>query len=175
MGEIAEALERDKNITKTVDKSILQALLPEELDDFLRIEVTSHITGGSSMQMTIARAEYASQDSKNKLTITLTDAGRLRSLGGMTLKWLEKEFDKTTDNGYQRTVTHEGAPGFEVFERDGNQTSGSYHLFVGDRFWVKIHGENVTEEQLEDARAAIDVDALEDLKSTGITQEATAE
>ena len=149
-----------------VDFRSLKSLLPEKLGGMNRIDASGQRTGAFGMKMSMAQGEYeAASEGDAAITVTITDLGSLRGPARMGYAaWLNMEFDRETEEGYERTTKVKGYPAFESFEDDGSYKSGTLAVFVGGRYMVNIDGDEVEMEALKAALEAIDLDKLSALK-----------
>jgi hypothetical protein len=78
----------------------------------------------------------------------------------MTAAWAMVEFDRTTNDGYERTIRFEGYKGHESLSQGSGRARTELTLLLGERIVVQLKGSGVTMDQLKDAARAMDLRAL---------------
>lgn len=141
-----------------IEPSALQALLPAEIDGWVRTEIESMGGGAAGIAGSNAQATYASGD--DSFTLSVTDSGTLGSiatLGGA----LSGQSSKHTATGYEKTATVNGNMVSEKWDNAAH--SGSYGTMVASRFMVSADGDAPNIDLLKHAVAAIDQGKLQAL------------
>lgn len=117
------------------------------------------VTAG--MTMTLASVEYSKGDSSIRLEISDSSANQLLLAPYIALT--KTNVSERTDNGYRKTVTVGGSPGFEEWDGPGN--SAEVMVIVGGRFVVKAKSYSVPDAtSTRQAVEAVDARALAALK-----------
>lgn len=170
---IADALgqmfgDGDGETVETVDFRMLRDLLPDDLEEFDRTDISGEKTGMGGFRISTAEAEYRDEDdSSRRITLQITDAGGMGRIVMMGAAWTKFEVDKESSDGYERTTEYEGYPAYEKF-RSGDRPQAEIQLVVGDRFFVSADGQNVEMDDLKDAIEDLDLDDLEDMRDEGV-------
>ena len=142
----------------------LKDLLPAELEDMNRTSASGEKSNAFGIKVSKAEGEYKSEDSKQKIKITIMDMGSMKGLAGMTaFAWSWAEIDKETDDGFERTFEYKGRKAFEKYNT--KYQDGEIQVLVAERFMVEVNGSNVPIELLRAALDEIDLDNLEDMKA----------
>ena len=148
---------------ETVDFRVLRGLLPDEIEDLERVDVSGERTGMAGFSFSNANAEYRGGD--RRLSVQITDGGGLGQLALLGATWMQMEFDRETADGYERTTTFEGYPALETYD-DGSRRA-DLQFVVGQRFFVSVEARGMEMDDVKDAVEEIDLDELEDLKDEG--------
>ena len=160
----------DGKTVETVDFRLLRDLLPEDLEEFDRTDLSGERTGMGGFKISNAEAEYRDEDdSSRRISITITDAGGIGRMALLGAAWMQFEVDKEDSNGYERTTEYEGYPAFEKY-RSGDRPRSELQMVVGERFFVSVEGQNVEMDDLKDAVEDLDLDDLEDMKDVGVQE-----
>lgn len=138
--------------------------LPESLGGLARSSIATERQAAMGIQVSRGEARYGAADGGAELALEITDLGGAQ---GMMLfaAWAGVEMERKTDTGYEKTsrvggrVTHE--------EWDSESRRGEYSVIVGDRFLVKLEGEQLDMRALKSAAAGLDLAGLEALKGAG--------
>lgn len=141
----------------------LRDLLPASLGAMERTNAEGATQGAMGFSVTEAEAAY--EGGGAEVEVKIVDLGGMPSLDLMGLSWLTTDVDRETSTGYERTVTHGGHRGYRTY--DSETRDGEFSLLVADRFLVTVEGDDVDDQQLEDALRAIDLVALADLRDAG--------
>ncbi|HQW68009.1 MAG TPA: hypothetical protein PLJ23_13265 [Gemmatimonadales bacterium] len=78
----------------------------------------------------------------------------------MAAAWSMVDFDRTTSDGYERTIRFEGHKGMESSRRSGGRLRSELSLMLGERVVMKLEGVEVDVDALKKAAAALDLDRL---------------
>ncbi|MEO7775815.1 MAG: Yip1 family protein [Steroidobacteraceae bacterium] len=153
-GGAAEALAPDR----------LKAFMPEQLAGMPRTRISSERNGVMGIQISNAKAAYASEDGKG-VDLEITDSGGAAGLMGLA-GWANMESDAETATGYERTRKENGRIIHEQW--DSQSQRGEFSIVLGNRFVVKADGHAQNIEQLKGAVGSIDLAGLEALKNEGV-------
>lgn len=123
----------------------LQAMLPESLGRFQRVEVSS---AGMAMG---AQATAKYQEGDHNLTLEIVDVAVVGSVAGLGAA-LGVESNRQTATGYDKTETIDGRLVQESWNSESSM--GEYSTTIADRFMVKARG-NV--QNIDELRAATQV------------------
>lgn len=161
---VEEAMEQAAEMTKAagsvqaVKGTELAERLPASLAGFARGEVEHQDIAAMGLQMSSASARYTSGD--GRIDVSLTDTGGASQMAPMTAAWAMVEFDRTTNDGYERTIRFEGYKGHESLSQGSGRARTELTLLLGERIVVQLKGSGVTMDQLKDAARAMDLRAL---------------
>ena len=155
---------------ETVDFRMLRDLLPEDLEEFDRTDISGERTGMGGFKISNAEAEYRDEDdSARRLTVQITDAGGMGRMALLGAAWMQFEVDKESSEGYERTTEYEGYPAYETY-RSGDRPRAELQFVVGERFFVSVEGQNVEMDDLKDAVDDLDLGDLEAMKDEGVQE-----
>ncbi len=146
---------------KSVDHRDLKGLLPEKIGDMERVGVSGEKSGAFGFNVTTANGDYEAEDGKSRLSLSITDIGKMGTFASMGLEYADAEIDREDRDGFERTTVYKGYRAKQKMTRLGENASLSeMTVFVEDRFVVQIDAENAEWETVEDAIAAIDLKEL---------------
>ncbi len=137
----------------------LQERLPPSIDGMERVSSERNEGGAMGMKVSTAKASYRSEDNR-EISIEVTDMGGTGMLAMMGAAWAMVDMDRTTQDGYERTVTIEGNRGFEMERRYGGTTNHELSVIVGNRVLTKLEGENVSMDLLRSTLRDLRLGAL---------------
>jgi len=161
---VEQAMEQAAEMTKSagdvepVTGATLAERLPESLAGFARGEVEHQDIAAMGMKMSSANARYTSDD--GRVDVSLTDTGGASQIAPMTAAWAMVEFDRTTSDGYERTVRFEGYKGHEKLSGGSGRARTELTLLLGERIVLQLQGSGITMDQLKDVARAMDLRAL---------------
>lgn len=153
-----------------IDFRELQKFLPEKLAGMERSDLSGEKAGAFGMKVSHAEAVYSTSDG-GSCTIKITDMGTMKGMAAMAAgyAWTAADFDRETQDSYERTMTYKGFKGFEQYNH--RYKNGEIAVIIGNRFIVNIDGSDVSMEQMKSALDRIDVDKLEAKKKEGVQSE----
>jgi hypothetical protein len=123
--------------TKPVDYELLKGLLPE-----LSGWTKSRARGEQMTRpfaISNAKAHYSAGDSS--MDIEITDSAMNQMIFAPFAMFMASGFEERSDNGYKRSGTIAGSPGFESWEERANR--GEVTVIVANRFVVQATGRRV--------------------------------
>ena len=152
----------------------VEALAPDQLKPFIpdtlaglpRTNISVERNGAMGMQIAEAQATFADSSGRT-LNLEITDTGSAKGLMALA-GFASLEEDKQSDSGFSKTYKDGGRIVHEQWDNGG---SGEYSLVVGDRFTVKVSGDAEEFDQLKAALNQVNLDGLEALKDTGVTEQ----
>lgn len=112
--------------------------------------------GAAGIQMATATAKY--EGDGRTLTVNLMSGGGL--MAGPAMAFAMVDFDRSTDDGYERTVTLHGFKGMETYEENGDYRRAEITLLVGNNVMIKLESEGMTMDELEDALDDLDPESI---------------
>ncbi|KIQ98135.1 Yip1 family protein [Lysobacter sp. A03] len=156
-GEPLEALEPEQ----------LKSLLPASVAGMQRTGTSANRESGMGMQISNASADYASDDGKQRIKLSLSDAPMMAKLGAFR-GLVSSESSSETQDGFEKTYTRNG----RQIEEKWNSRSGrgTYGVMVGSRFTVKAEGTAESFQQIQSAVESIDLTKLEAVAKAGAEQ-----
>lgn len=160
MRTLQEALsggESDGKKVDVVDYQKLKDFMPNRLAGMKQENLSGEKTSAMGFRFSMAEATY--RDKERKVEVSISDFGGIGILKATMAAWTNMDYERESDDGYERTTTIEGYPAFEKFDR----TSGDAEvgILVDDRFILSIDARNISEkdfrrivEQMDPAKLA---------------------
>lgn len=168
MQELAKAMEgaaaaiskgADGKPVEPVSFQELQAALPE-VSGWQRATPTGERMT-APFPFSQAEADYTMGDAN--INVKLVDSAFSQMLIAPWAMFLTAGYEKQTSDGYEKSVTVGGNPGFEKWSTSGKD--GELNLVVGKRFLVTIEGDNIADTKvLHEFVSKIDANRLASLK-----------
>ncbi|TJY59768.1 YIP1 family protein [Sinimarinibacterium sp. CAU 1509] len=143
----------------------LKPFVPETLGDLKRISYSVKRSVVLGVQTATAEARYADADAKRSLDLQITDTGGAKALAALA-GWAIQAIDSESDTGYERVYREGERSVREQWHADTR--SGTYSLLLGERFTVVLEGQDIGMDALKRYAGALDLDALEALKTQGV-------
>ncbi len=152
------------NRVEPVDVAQLKPFVPETFAGLAR---RSSEAAKTSFGLTVSRAEgqYGDEGEK-RVTLEIVDTGGLGGLMGLA-GWMNVQSERESDDGYERTRKEGGRM---VHEKASKSGDNEFSVVVGDRFLVNTRGRGVDVNTLKAGVAALNLGALEAMKSTAGTK-----
>jgi hypothetical protein len=142
-----------------IDFEVLKTLIPE-LPGWTRGDVKGEQVS-MGVKMSKARTSYQKGDSSMTLEIVDTSFNQLL-LAPMTV-FMAAGYEERSDDGYTRSISLAGAPGFEKWRKQGKD--GEVNLLVANRFMVTAEGNNIENiDVLKKAVQTVDLNKLAGMK-----------
>ncbi len=110
----------------------LLSLIPPALPGWTAAKPEGNTTKMGAFELTQVSCEYTKGDSRASLQI-MDYALNREMMKGLMLAW---QFSNESTDGYQKSITLDGVPGFETWEESSKTTS--VFLAVADRYWVHV-------------------------------------
>ena len=108
-----------------------------------------------------AEVRYKKDDSR--LEIKIMDSGFNQLLFTPYAMFMQAGYEKETSNGYEKSTTVGGQPGWEKWNTEGKD--GQVNAFVGKRYILSVEGRNVEDiKVLHDVVGKIDLGKLAAMK-----------
>ncbi len=154
----AEQMQKTQNgeAVEVIDYKELKALMPEQLLGMDRYNLDGQKTGMGAFNIAMAEAKYK-KDAKNIEVRIVDGAGAGMMQMGMAA-WLQTEFDRESDDGYERTSTIDGMKAFEKYNT--KDESGEVTVFAKNRYLLTVSGDRVTEQEIRQALNKINIGSL---------------
>lgn len=142
---------------EVVDYQKLKDYLPGRLAGMKQEDLSGEKTSAMGFRFSMAEATY--RDKEREVEVSISDFGGIGILKATMAAWTTMDYERESDDGYERTTTIEGYPAFEKFNRStGDAEAG---ILVDDRFILSLDARNISEkdfariiDQLDPARLA---------------------
>ena len=99
------------------------------------------------------------------LTLKVRDLGGIGAAAMFGAAWTMARSTARPRRNTSARREIDGHPGYVKY--DTANRSGDFQVFVADRFLVEAQGNGVSDDQLRDALASIDIDRLESMRDEG--------
>jgi hypothetical protein len=158
--QMGQAMSGGENV-EPVDFRELKKCLPESFGDFEKIDSRGEKNAAFGIKVSEAAATYKNK-SGGEIEISIKDVGTMKGFVAMGLAaWTMAEFEKETDDSYERTTTFDKYKAME--EYNFTDKSGYWHHIINARIIVDIEGTQVEEKDLKSARESVKNKELENL------------
>jgi hypothetical protein len=152
----------EPQLVEVVDFSKLLPLLPNPPDGWTadKAEGSTDDIGGT--KITSVHRDYKKGDGDTAPTTSISildSAANPDYVSSTTAAW---NMSTSTTEGYTKTLTIEGMPGFETFENEGKH--GTLWLMVAKRYVLTIETQNQEAKELQEWLKRIDVKKLAAVK-----------
>jgi hypothetical protein len=152
----------EPQLIEVVDFSKLLPLLPNPPDGWTadKAEGSTDDIGGT--KITSVHRDYKKGDGDTAPTTSISildSAANPDYVSSTTAAW---NMSTSTTEGYTKTLTIEGMPGFETFENEGKH--GTLWLMVAKRYVLTIETQNQEANDLQDWLKRVDVKKLAAVK-----------
>lgn len=137
----------------------MQALFPD-IDGW---EKAKPIGERMSSPFSYSQAEVAYTKGDSRIELKMVDSGFNQLLLTPYAMFLQAGYEKETSDGYEKSTTVNGQPGWEKWNSDGK--NGELNALVGKRFLVQIEGQQIEDTKvLHELAGKIDMGKLAALK-----------
>lgn len=137
----------------------MQALFPD-IDGW---EKAKPIGERMSSPFSYSQAEVAYTKGDSRMELKVVDSGFNQLLLTPYAMFLQAGYEKETSDGYEKSTTVNGQPGWEKWSSDGK--NGELNALVGKRFLVQIEGQQIEDTKvLHELAGKIDMGKLAALK-----------
>ena len=165
MQKLGEAMSGGEKV-EPVSFRELKELLPQSLPGMTREDAGGEKTSAMGIKVSEAHATYRGDNGK-RIEIKITDFGSLKGTMAMaTMAWAMADFERETEDGYEKTTTYQGHKALEKYETDDKE--GEIQVIVGKRFMVEVEGRNLDMDEIKSALKKIDLGKLEAMKNKGV-------
>jgi hypothetical protein len=158
---VARAAE-EPQLAEVVDFKKLLPVLPEGPGGWTadKAEGSTDDAGGNKITNVHRDYKKGEADGAPTTSISILDAaGNPDYVTATTAAW---SMSTSTAEGYTKTLTIEGMPGFETFENEGKH--GTLWLMVAKRYVLTIETQNQDSKELQEWLKRIDVKKLAEIK-----------
>ena len=137
----------------------MQALFPD-IDGW---EKAKPIGERMSSPFSYSQAEVAYTKGDSRIELKMVDSGFNQLLLTPYAMFLQAGYEKETSDGYEKSTTVNGQPGWEKWNADGK--NGELNALVGKRFLVQLEGQQIEDTKvLHEVAGKIDMGKLAALK-----------
>jgi hypothetical protein len=162
MASAARAAEEAPQLAEVVDFNKLLPILPEPPAGWTadKAEGSTDDIGGT--KITSVHRDYKKGDGDTAPTTSISildSAANPDYVASTTAAW---NMSTSTPEGYTKTLTIEGMPGFETFENEGKH--GTLWLMVAKRYVLTIETQGQEAKELQEWLKRIDVKKLAEIK-----------
>jgi hypothetical protein len=159
---LASSAAEEPQLIEVVDFSKLLPLLPAPPEGWTadKPEGSTDDIGGT--KITSVHRDYKKGDGDTAPTTSISvldSAANPDYVASTTAAW---NMSTSTPEGYTKTVTIEGMPGFETFENEGKH--GTLWLMVAKRYVLTIETQNQDAKELQEWLKRVDVKKLAEVK-----------
>ena len=152
----------EPQLVEVVDFSKLLPIVPNPPDGWTadKAEGSTDDIGGT--KITSVHRDYKKGDGDTAPTTSISildSAANPDYVASTTAAW---SMSTSTPEGYTKTLTIEGMPGFETFENEGKH--GTLWLMVAKRYVLTIETQNQEAKDLQDWLKRVDVKKLSEIK-----------
>lgn len=149
-------------VPSVVDYTKLLPILPEAPSGWTAEKPEGSTSDVGGFEITNVHRDYHKGEGKDAPLVSvsiLDSAANPDYVAATTANW---KTSSETPEGYSKSVTIDGNPGFEAYERE--QKHASLWVMVGKRYFVQIEAQNMDPKQLQDWIKRIDLKKLEAIK-----------
>lgn len=151
-----------KLVADVVDFSKLVPLMPEPPAGWNAEKAEGSTSDAGGVNLTTVHRDYAKGTADNApvTSISILDTASSPELAqASTAGW---NVTNTSSEGYTKSVTVDGSPGFEAFENDGKH--GTLWLMVAKRYLLQIETHDQDSKDLQEWLKRIDLKKLAEVK-----------
>ena len=145
-----------------VHYSKLLPLLPEPLSGWTADEAEGSTSDAAGFTLTTVHRDYKKGEAENAPTASISildSAANPEYATATTAAW--KSHTETSE-GYSKSITIDGHPGFEAFEKD--EKHGSLWLMVAKRYFVQVDLTGQDPKELQEWVKRVDLKKLAEVK-----------
>jgi hypothetical protein len=150
------------SLINVVDYQKLLPLLPEAPAGWTADKAEGSTTDAGGFKLTNVHRDYRKGEGENapSTAVSILDsAANPDYVEATTAAW---NFTTTSTEGYSKSVTIDGNPGFETFENEGKH--GTLWVMVAKRYFVQIETKGQEAAALQDWMRRIDLKKLAEVK-----------
>ncbi|HVF70647.1 MAG TPA: hypothetical protein VM940_03470 [Chthoniobacterales bacterium] len=152
----------EPQLTDVVDFSKLLPILPNAPADWTADKPEGDTQDVGGTKITSVHRDYKKGDSDTAPTTSISildSAANPEYVASTTAAW---NMSTSTAEGYTKTLTVEGMPGFETFENEGKH--GTLWLMVAKRYVLTIETQNQESKELQEWLKRVDIKKLAEVK-----------
>jgi len=150
----------DGKKVEVTDYQKLKDFMPKRLVGMKQEDLSGEKTSAMGFRFSSATATY--RDQEREVEVSIADFGGIGVLKATMAAWTNMEYERESDDGYERTTTIAGYPAFENFDRTtGNAELG---ILVDDRLILSVDAENISEKDFKRLIEQLDAKKLARVK-----------
>jgi hypothetical protein len=150
------------SLINVVDYTKLLPVLPEAPPGWSADKPEGSTTDASGFKLTNVHRDYRKGEGDNAPTSSISildSAANPDYVEATTAAW---SFSTSSTEGYSKSVTIDGNPGFETFENEGKH--GTLWLMVAKRYFVQIETKDQDSSALQEWAKRVDLKKLVEIK-----------
>ena len=159
---LARAAEEAPQLAEVVDFKKLLPILPEGPAGWTADKAEGSTDDNGGTKITSVHRDYKKGEGDNAPTTSISILDAATNPDYVTATTAAWSMSTSTAEGYTKTLTIEGMPGFETFENEGKH--GTLWLMVAKRYVLAIETQGQESKDLQDWLKRIDVKKLAEVK-----------
>jgi hypothetical protein len=152
----------EPQLVEVVDFSKLLPLLPNAPADWTADQAEGDTMDNGGTKITSVHRDYKKGEGDTAPTTSISILDSAANPDYVTSTTAAWNMSTSTPEGYTKTLTIEGMPGFETFENEGKH--GTLWLMVAKRYVLTIETQNQESKDLQEWLKRIDVKKLAEVK-----------
>ena len=149
----------DTRKMKAINFRELKNLMPEKAAGLPRQRSKGESNSMMGINVSEAEAIYYKEGEDPEIKIKIVDMGSMSGFMRMgAIGWAMTEFERETENGFERTTVIDGHKAFEKYDDDRNR--GEINIIIANRFLIEIRGRDVGFKALKETASGFDFDDL---------------
>ena len=149
-------------VPSVVDYPKLLPILPEAPSGWTADKSEGSTSDVGGFEISNVHRDYHKGEGKDAPLVSINILDSAANPDYVTATTATWKSGSETPDGYSKSVTIEGNPGFEAYERE--QKHASLWVMVGKRYFVQIESQNTDPKELQDWIKRIDLKKLERIK-----------
>jgi hypothetical protein len=149
-------------VPSVVDYTKLLPILPEAPSGWTAEKPEGSTSGVGGFEITNVHRDYHKGEGKDAPLVSISILDSAANPDYVTATTAAWKTSSETPDGYSKSVSIEGNPGFESYERE--QKHASLWVMVAKRYFVQIEAQNMDPKELQDWIKRIDLKKLEGIK-----------
>ena len=149
-------------VPSVVDYTRLLPILPESPAGWTAEKPEGSTSDVGGFQITNVHRDYHKGEGKDAPLVSISILDSAANPDYVTATTAAWKISSETPEGYSKSVTIEGNPGFESYERE--QKHASLWLMVAKRYFVQVETQNMDPKELQDWIKRVDLKKLERTK-----------
>jgi hypothetical protein len=149
-------------VPSVVDYTKLLPMLPEAPSGWMADKPEGSTSDVGGFQITNVHRDYHNGEGKDAPLVSISILDSAANPDYVTATTATWQISSETPDGYSKSVTIDGNPGFEAYERE--QKHASLWVMVAKRYFVQIEAQNMDPKQLQEWIKRVDLKKLEAIK-----------
>jgi hypothetical protein len=149
-------------VPSVVDYTKLLPILPEAPSGWTAEQPEGSTSDVGGFEITNVHRDYHKGEGKNAPLVSISILDSAANPDYVTATTATWKISSETPEGYSKSVTIDGNPGFESYERE--QKHASLWLMIAKRYFVQIETQNMDPKELQDWIKRVDLKKLEGIK-----------